>query len=1323
MRRLIVVFSVICFIALLFFLLRGPHLSNAIKRAILPVLEDATGESIIIDSAVINLFPFYLQTKGFKVFDEDGNKLLHITKMRAYIDLLGLFSGELRIRRLTVKEPELTADRKVLDEIIRRVGKHTGNGDGPRFSVSLKNLRLYDGKFTLTDMEKQMKATGNGINIDMLARNAYNVTVSLKQGTLKLPDLPEMSAGLDGRIKISDDRIKVSEAKIYVSDSTFRVRGEVYPASKGEPGHGGFTGKAKILVKTIGKIFGLQESKDGELTVSGSVDLVPSKDDRTGRQGPKVELDLETEGWFYLETLMELLKVDENIKGRISLKGRIRGFYPDVTGEGTIEVEDAVIDTLPMDDIKGKISYQEEKFKLDDFVAHTYDGELKGRAVIFTDGGYSIDASVKNVNSPGLFEFIKWDPPFTPGKISGNFSLNRKPGMEIELTAGAEYVNTSINAGNLIEERLKNIQTDIDMEEGVLTLSNAVLTTSLSSLFIDGSIDLLKKKLDLDVTMRSDDAVDFTAPDFKGLRAPVSFAGRAEGSTLSPVISGSIKIGPGTVNGEKFNEATAEITYSPEALHTSRLSISQDKALYEVSGSIDFRKSEGLFSFKDPYYRARATIMDGDAASLIAASLDKLPISGLINGSLFFEGDSEEFGGSGSITVEDSVVYGQPIDRAVIKAEFSPENINFSSVEIQKNRSSLRAGGSVYFDNRFNVSVKSDGVDLKDLAFAGGKYPVDARFSVDAEGSGTFKNPRARFSLSVLESYFRDVLIGKADIKGELKDKSLSVQGSFLDGIATAEASLVFSETLPWEVNMEFNSGRYDFLLAGLLKDVPRDISASLEGMVRLKGQKGKFSMSSRFSSLLFNLYGYNFINNEDVVLELSDDVFRIGSLSIHGGSGNISATGSVKIGQDYDLKVDGKINLAPLKAVTETFDLLRGRGSFSVSVTGPWESPEFRGEINIRDGAAVLSGLPYRIESVNGDIFLDGNRITLDSLNAEFAGGKVRVSGAGYLDKLTIKNLSLSSVLDGIKIRPEDDVDIVFDGKLFFETSAKKQTLLGDINIIKARYKKRIAWKSWLLKLRQVEEAPSDQASFLGKTALNIYIKGEDNIFIDNNIAKTPVKIDLNVQGNIARYGLVGRIETNEGTIFFRGNEFEIIDASVDFIEPNRVVPVFHIQAETFTRGYRVRLNLDGPSDKFTLSLFSDPPLSDIAILTLLTSGQIDKGSEGLESGIGAGEATAFLTGRLQDVIEERFKYITGFERFEIDPRTTSTGAVSSKVTVGKRLLGERLLVTYSSSIGSTELDVIKLQYKLTDNLSLIGSRDEIGDVGGDIKFRFEFK
>jgi len=251
----------------------------------------------------------------------------------------------------------------------------------------------------------------------------------------------------------------------------------------------------------------------------------------------------------------------------------------------------------------------------------------------------------------------------------------------------------------------------------------------------------------------------------------------------------------------------------------------------------------------------------------------------------------------------------------------------------------------------------------------------------------------------------------------------------------------------------------------------------------------------------------------------------------------------------------------------------------------------------------------------------------------------------------------------------------------------------------------------------------PFRAAFILGKTALNVRIKGEDNIFINNNIARTPVKIDLSVQGTLAQHGLIGRVEAKGGTIFFRNNEFEIIKGSVDFIEPNRVAPVFHIVAETFTSGYRVRLNLDGPADRFTLSLFSDPPLSDMDILTLLTAGRISKESKGFESGIGAGEATAFLTGRLQDVMEERFKYITGFERFEINPQTTTTGAVSPRITVGKRLLGQKLFVTYSTSIGTTEEHILKLRYDLSKNFSIIGLRDEMGSLGADFKYRFEFE
>ena len=41
----------------------------------------------------------------------------------------------------------------------------------------------------------------------------------------------------------------------------------------------------------------------------------------------------------------------------------------------------------------------------------------------------------------------------------------------------------------------------------------------------------------------------------------------------------------------------------------------------------------------------------------------------------------------------------------------------------------------------------------------------------------------------------------------------------------------------------------------------------------------------------------------------------------------------------------------------------------------------------------------------------------------------------------------------------------------------------------------------------------------------------------------------------------------------------------------------------------------------------------------------------------------------------------------------------------------------------GTTEENIIKLKYNLSKNISIVGSRDEIGSAGLDLKYRFEFK
>jgi translocation and assembly module TamB len=169
----------------------------------------------------------------------------------------------------------------------------------------------------------------------------------------------------------------------------------------------------------------------------------------------------------------------------------------------------------------------------------------------------------------------------------------------------------------------------------------------------------------------------------------------------------------------------------------------------------------------------------------------------------------------------------------------------------------------------------------------------------------------------------------------------------------------------------------------------------------------------------------------------------------------------------------------------------------------------------------------------------------------------------------------------------------------------------------------------------------------------------------------------------------------------------------------------VIRIAAETVVKGYRIKLNLDGQFNQFNVSLSSDDPgLKETDILSLLTVGQTGGQLKGLEGGVGAGEATSFVTGKLQDVVEERLKFITGLDRFQVDPHLSRiTGTVEPGVTVSKRLLGDKMFVTYSSAVNSTEEQIIKLEYFLNKNVSLIGVRDERGIIGGDVQFRFEFR
>jgi translocation and assembly module TamB len=213
-------------------------------------------------------------------------------------------------------------------------------------------------------------------------------------------------------------------------------------------------------------------------------------------------------------------------------------------------------------------------------------------------------------------------------------------------------------------------------------------------------------------------------------------------------------------------------------------------------------------------------------------------------------------------------------------------------------------------------------------------------------------------------------------------------------------------------------------------------------------------------------------------------------------------------------------------------------------------------------------------------------------------------------------------------------------------------------------------------------------------------------------------------LRGTVNQPQLLGRIEARKGSVYFRKNEFKILHASADFVDPNRMNPVLDIQAEIQVRQYRIRLAVTGTADRAVVALLSDPSLPDADILALLALGKTSAELKGKETDVGMSEAYYFATGQLQDMVESRARRLTGVDRFQVDPYVNKGDVTVPRVTVGKEIVQEKLYVTYSSNVGSTMPEqIFRIEYILNRHFSLVGDWDELGNTGADIKYRFEFK
>ncbi len=1320
------------------YVMRGTDISNKLKRIILPELEMATGQKVIAQKIYINLFPLYIGIKDVKAFDDKGVKFFAAKNIKGYISISGLLKKEIVIRRTIIKEPEIVSDRSQIEEMVSNIKNYLNMETRFPYKVVFKSIVISNAFIDFQEGDNKLTIKALNADLDLSERSSFRI--SSKEINFKKEGFPKVKGMIETFFILKDKEIELKKLAIISDGTEVTADGSILL----EKLTAELRTETNILIKTIKSIFALKKDDRGSIFAKGIIRFEDLKSDINN-----IFLELKLKGDMQLETLMELLHVHERLNGYLVFDGEIKGYINDLKGNAKARLSDGNLFGIDVNKLSCNVSYSDGIMKFTNGSANLYKGKASVEAMIEIPvvNYYSFKVIAENVNSKDVFKLINWDPGIAEGKVSGEIASS---GSTFNPYGRFLYRNTSlknlVNNGDLnILGRINEIKGEFAMKDNIINFPNLTVTTDRSTATANGDVDILNNLLNFTGSGKTEDIKELSSPYFTAINGSGNFQYILKGKFEDPTIEmkfisydaifSTKSLNLDILNDRKFNfqKVSWDLSYKKNLLNTKKFQALSDKEEFRAKGNIFFPNAQGLFDLREPDYDLNISIKNSNIKKISNTFKDSPSFEGCLDTDFRLFGKPDDIRASGIFSAKGFSLEKYVIDFVSGKSSYEKGKFSFSDVKIRKRDALVNMNGIIFLDKKFlffadsteiNISDIIDNLNIISTAIQHPSVKNSKLKNIKIKGEGTFENPYIEIISDIMGGAFKGHSLGKGRLFAKLKDNRLEVDASILEGKLSMNGVAELTEKIPWNAKVKILPARYDFLIESLLKDVPEDLLFNFSGNITATGDKDHIKATANINRAHINLFGIGFTNSSDIRLNLQNRRLSIDPFGMKNDAVEFRISGNMTIGKNYDLLLEGTSSLTPLKALSKNIDLIRGDTVFVFNVSGDWDRPRIYGGMDVINANIGFKDIPYRFGSVNAYLYVDEDRIIIEKASCRFAGGDISLSGTAYIEKFKLKRFLFESRINNVTTSLSKDFWLNFDGNLYFKGTRESHNIFGDIHVKKAKYGENIDLVALIMKARPNERKTMErEVSTIFKTGLNVRIHG-DNLLIDNNIARSSMKMDVILRGTINNPTLLGKLETNEGMVYFRNNDFRIIKASFNFFDPATINPYFDVLAETSIRNYNIRLNLTGTADQFNLALSSSPNLNESDIFALLTVGQLGKDIRGIEGGIGATEAASFLAGQFQKVAEERIRTIIGFDRVKIEPYVLkTTGATAPMVSVSKRLLGDRLYATYSASIGTAEEHILKLEYNLTPNVSIVGLRDERGSVGGDIKFRFEFK
>jgi translocation and assembly module TamB len=819
------------------------------------------------------------------------------------------------------------------------------------------------------------------------------------------------------------------------------------------------------------------------------------------------------------------------------------------------------------------------------------------------------------------------------------------------------------------------------------------------------------------------------------LHGTMNFNGTARGAIRDLDVKGHMEadnliVHLGTAADVHIDSAIGDAEYSPySGVAIASSTITRGTAVLNVTGTFhprrvilhngtaDYLWDDGLgLDISTKLANAQA----GDILE-IAGQQKKVDLTGTVNLNAHLQGTLHDLSGSGNITLTNGEAYGENYQTLLADVTAQGQQINATRLLVAAH------GMSVTGDASYNIVLSK--IDLVRKANPG----ADGVLTFHVDANGTIQQPNLHAKLTLAKLTVNGSSLGDLnataystgsnvlyDLHSNMVGTQLAANGqTSLLGDYQTQAHLTFSG---------FDIARaMDLISPGNTFKA----SSSVAGTITINGPAARprdLAGTAQVDGFAVKLQGVDLKAAEPLRASLRNGTVTLDQLHITGTDTDLHVGGTAVVfgdtnplGGALNLNAEGSVSMA----IAHTFDrdlITSGKVSFKVAADGRIKKPSLTGHVQFENVNVAVDGIPNGLSSMNGTLVFNENRLDVQQLTARTGGGELKIGGSLLYQKGIFADLTATG--DTVRVRL---YGLSSTANANFRLQGGPDSLLLSGNVLVTRFGVGPDVDFAAFAGAGGVQLPPDPNSAANKIRLDVHVTSSPQLDFQNSYAKLAGTVDLTVRGTAAVPSVLGRIQITDGSATFAGTKYQLERGTIYFSNPVRIDPVIDLDATARVENYDITIGLNGTITSLKPTYRSEPPLTEADIFNLLALGRTQEEAQLYqEQQVQAGTdptTSALLGGALNATVSSRVSKLFGAGSVKIDPAFVGTlGNSSARITV-QEPLSKQLTLTFATNVNETAQQLIQVQYQITDNTSLVATRDESGVFSVVYKIRKRYR